>query len=89
MKPHDPIECQDGFRMSVQASSFHYCYPRIDNAPFYMEYEVGYPSTAEALLMPYLEYGSETPLTSSVYAYVPTEVVASIIHKHGGLKKKE
>lgn len=89
---HKPIECVDGFTMSVQASSYHYCTPRIDNAPFYTSYEVGFPSEAEPLLLPHIEmlYREEgepkqDPL-GSVYSCVPVEVIAEVIRKHGGLK---
>lgn len=90
--PHPPIECADGFRMSVQASSYHYCQPRIDNAAFYTHYEVGFPSAIEPLLGAYMERlwrdddEPEQDPTQSVYPCVPVRVVAEIIEKHGGLK---
>lgn len=96
--PKPKITCADGFTMSVQASSFHYCTPRIDNAAFYTAYEVGYPSAEEPLLLPYIErrynYDGDgdgdgediTDPTDTVYCCVPVEVVAQVIRKHGGLK---
>lgn len=92
-----PVVCADGFTMSVQASSFHYCHPRVDDAAFYTHYEVGFPSEREALLLPFMERQYEYPdeggegvdvtdPTNTVYAGVPVEVVAAVIQKHGGLK---
>lgn len=77
-----PIECADGFRMSVQASSTHYSYPREDEGP-YEEVEVGYPSLEESLLSPYAEDASR--LTDTVYPYVPLDIVVKVIQKHGGV----
>ena len=77
------IECADGFTMSVQASEGHYCSPRITGLGFYNSYEVGYPSEAEPLLMPYVEDASRP--TSTVYGYVPAHVIADVIAKHGGI----
>ena len=48
------IQCKDGFSMSVQASSGHYCSPRNDVGP-YIEVEVGYPSEYTPELRPYME----------------------------------
>ena len=78
------IICVDGFRMSVQASESHYCTPR-KTAAIYTHVEVGYPSMAEELLLPYAEI-PEDP-TGTVYGWVPVEVVDSIIEKHGGIAR--
>lgn len=76
------ITCLDGFSMSVQASSFHYCLPCEDGASRYTHVEVGYSSSYEETLQEYRCFGD-----SFVYGYVPVEVVESIIAKHGGLKE--
>jgi len=76
--------CKDGFEMSVQASSGHYCTPRIDDADFYTAYEIGFPSQKESLIMKYAEEKKRP--TETVYGYVPTEIVCKVIKKHGGLK---
>jgi hypothetical protein len=78
-----PIKCADGFTMSVQASAYHYCSPRITGLTIYNNYEIGYPSEAEPLLMPYAE-DAEHP-TDTVYGYVPMQVLADVIAKHGGV----
>lgn len=78
------IICKDGFEMSVQASNVHYCSPRIDNADYYSEVEVGYPTVSEEELLDYAE--DRTRPTKTVYGYVPVELVDKIISKHGGIK---
>ena len=81
----DRIICKDGFSMSVQASSFHYCSPRIDNAPDYETVEVGFPSKEEPLLTEYSEDMPDTALTSSVYPHVPANIIFEVIEKHKGM----
>lgn len=75
------IVCADGFAMSVQASEYHYCLPREDNAEAYTHVEVGYPSSHDDMPQEYRD-GTDSP----VYDYVPVEVVEAIVAKHGGLK---
>ena len=72
-----PITCKDGYELSVQASSRHYCTPRKDRAKFYIEVEVGFPSYHDDLL------GEDNDC--GVYACVPVENVAVLINKHGGM----
>ena len=81
------IECTDGFSMSVQASSFNYCNPRVDNAEAYKEVEVGFPSHPEPLLDSYAE--DYTRPTETVYPYVPAQLIADVIAKHGGIVSGE
>lgn len=81
--PKKRILCADGFSMSVQASDFHYCHPRVSGLGFYSEYEVGFPSAEEPLLTPYAEEPSA--LTATVYSYVPVRVIVDVIAKHGGV----
>lgn len=76
-----PIECTDGFSMSVQASKTHYSTPRSDNTKAYLEYEVGYPSKREELLMPFHECEDST-----VFCWVPAEIIIQVILKHGGMR---
>ena len=73
--------------MSVQASSSHYCSPRIDNAISYTEVEIGFPSKKISLLMPYAE--NKTAPTDTVYGWVPAAVLAAVIKNAGGIKKIE
>lgn len=75
------IKCRDGFKVSVQASSGHYCAPRNDVGPW-TEVEVGYPSQASDLIAEYAE--NPGALTDTVYPCVPVEVVEALIESHGG-----
>jgi hypothetical protein len=78
------IACADGFTMSVQASSGHYCSPREDKGWPYSAFEIGYPSRKEQLITKYAE--SPGQYTDTVYGWVPVDVVEAVIAKHGGLK---
>ena len=80
---YEPIECNNGFRMSVQADKGKYCTPRNNVGP-YVEVEIGYPTRVEPLLLPYAE-DSSAP-TSTVYGWVPVAVMWEVITKNGGIK---
>ena len=75
--------CNDGFSISVQASKFHYCSPRLDGAQDYEKVELGYPSHEDELIN---DYAEDDDYTNTVYGYVPIEVVEKLIEKHGGIK---
>ena len=86
MRPR--IECNDGFTVSVQASEYHYCYPR-DNAiqQGYTDVELGFPSEADELIDAYAEEPGEP--TKTVYGCVPIDIVEKLVEKHGGIKGPE
>lgn len=75
------IYCNDGFNVSVQASQYHYCEPRISEARFYKSVELGFPSSP----LPELEEWSEDSDCKGVFGYVPVEEVAKILESHGGI----
>jgi len=80
---HRPmIVCNDGFNMSVQGSSFHYCSPRLTQS-WYNSMEIGFPSEVEELIMEYVE-DKDNP-TETVYGYVPCELIQKVIDKHKGI----
>ena len=79
------VICNDGFKMSVQASETHYCSPRVNRGP-YSAVEVGFPSEKEDRLMEYAET-PEDP-TGTVYGWVPVHVIEEIVRKHGGIDRK-
>ena len=83
MKHFEEVDCADGFSMSVQASETHYCSPREDGAEKYTAVEVGYTNPPEPLLM-YLAEDQDAP-TMTVYPFVPAQLVALVIAKHGGM----
>ena len=77
------IECADGLSMSVQASRFSYCEPRVDNAKAYTEVEVGFPNAYEPILAPYAEDMED--YTGTVYGFVPVQLIVDVCAKHGGI----
>tara|TARA_R110000765_G_scaffold305114_3_gene399050 strand:- start:310 stop:630 length:321 start_codon:yes stop_codon:yes gene_type:complete len=80
---NEPVTCQDGFRISVQASSCHYCSPREDNAESYATVELGYPSSPQPLIHSYAE--DRNAPTQTVYSQVPVAIVRELLAKHGGI----
>lgn len=78
------LYCNDGYSISVQASAFHYCKPRLDGIQDYESVELGFPSTEDELINEYAEVDSD--YTKTVYGYVPIEIVEELINKHGGIK---
>ena len=77
------LYCNDGYSISVQASAFHYCYPRLNGAKNYESVELGFPSMEDELIN---EYAEGLDYTETVYGYVPIEIVEKLIEKHGGIK---
>ena len=79
------VECQDGTRLSVQASETHYCTPRTNDGP-YSHVEVGFPTVAPPdTWAEYFDGDWDTDArTDSVYGYVPVELVREYIESHGG-----
>ena len=69
--------------MSVQASKYNYCEPRIDNANEYTAVEVGFPSDYESLLALWAE--DPDNYTGTVYGFVPVQVIVDVCAKHGGV----
>ena len=85
MNKRNRIICADGFTMSVQASSYHYCSPRTDAALAYGAVEIGMPSQPEELLEPHMEGDDGDDPTTAIYPYTPADVVLQGIAKHGGM----
>lgn len=79
----ETVVCADGFKMSVQASKFHYCSPRDSHGPW-VSVEVGFPSERVDAFMPFIDGGQGESPTENVYGYVPIEIVARAIDDHGG-----
>lgn len=75
----------DGGSMSVQASEYHYCSPRInlDSYAGYNEFEIGFPNKHYPELDKYQDMDGDP--TDSVYAYVPKEVLEQLIDSAGGV----
>lgn len=78
------VVCKDGFAMSVQASRYSYCVPRITDAAHYSHVEVGFPTERVEALMEFVE-DADNPL-DTVYSRVPVETINLVVDYHGGLK---
>lgn len=77
-----PVVCADGFKVSLQASCFHYCLPRQDVGPW-DAVELGFPSAPMPSLTQYAEEPEDH--TETVFGYVPLTAVAQVLAEHGGL----
>ena len=76
--------CADGFNLSIQASSMHYCIPNEDLSDGnYSKVELSYLSEEVEGFLPFAE-DDEAPL-ATVYGYVPVETVDAFLAKHGGI----
>ena len=83
---HRPrLHCADGFSVSVQVGSWHYCNPRVDDAKHYKSVELGYPSMVDELI---IDYAEDSNYTNTVYGYVPVHIVDELIKKHGGIETR-
>lgn len=78
LSPRPIAKCDDGFSLSIQASSAHH-YEKGENG-VYKSVELGCLSSPEESLSEYEDWDD-----SSTYGYVPVEVVDAIIAKHGGI----
>lgn len=79
------ILCRDGFNISVQASEFAYCTPRVTADIEYTKFECGFPSSAVPELREWKDGDDKDDDTVSVYGFVPVEVIVALIEKHGGI----
>ena len=86
----DNVICADGFKVSIQASEFHYCSPKVSGLNvIYTSVEIGYPNEKEELIAEWQESPESERPTYDVYPYVPAEVVSMMIAKHGGMVEGE
>lgn len=75
------VECKDGFKVSVQASAFHYSKPREDGAEYYSHVELGYPSMVPPDYI--LDFADDALNPCyTVYQFVPVELVNKMIDLH-------
>lgn len=78
------LYCNDGYSISVQASAFHYCKPRLNGLQDYESVELGFPNMEDELISEYAE--DDFDYTDTIYGYVPIEIVEKLIEKHGGIR---
>lgn len=79
------VVCADGFSISIQANNGAYCKPRRDikDISSYYEFELGFPSDKDELILHYAE-DPDCPV-DTVYPYVPRYLVEEMIESHGGI----
>ena len=72
------IKCNDGFEMSVQASSFRYCEPRetFNDANTYDSFEVSFPNKTPEFI----------EMDGDVSGWVDADLIQKEIDFHGGIK---
>lgn len=91
-----PVICNDGFTMSIQASSGHYCIPRkLLSTGLYKRVEVMYFVSEVPNYQCMEDYkllqedgsweGPTLDKSGEVFGYVSIEVVEKIIDLHGGI----
>lgn len=85
-KNRSRVVCNDGYNVSIQASEYHYCTPRLTQ-DYYREVELGFPSKEDELINIYAE--TDFDYTKTVYGYVPIGIVEELIEKHGGINVEE
>lgn len=86
------IICIDGYRFSVQASEFHYSFPREDGLDEYIAVEVRGITEKRIKELKGLEERGEEEYqdgTQPIYPFVSIDKVKEVINNHGGLDKKE
>jgi hypothetical protein len=76
---HRHIQCQDGTVISVQASKYHHCFPKITGLPIYESYEVMIVKL-DREIPEYLQISKD----DNVGGYVPVEDILRFINEHGG-----
>ena len=78
--PRRQFVCPDGFKVSIQASPYHYCEPKDYDGP-YVSVELGFPSAVVESLVPFAENPDQP--TDTIYGWVPIGVVADVLTTHG------
>lgn len=81
--PINAAVCKDGFTVSIQASEFSYCSPRITADVEYRSFELGFPNMDVPELAEWKDGDGDDK--QSVYGYVPVETIVRLLEKHGGL----
>jgi len=87
----EPFVCADGNEVSVQASKYHYCSPRGNDAPW-SHVEVHFNTLYDAPPDSWSRYAetwsdadTDEKLRCRQFAYVPVELVDEYLHQHNTL----
>ncbi len=87
-QPIPAIECNDGFHISVQASEYSYCSPRVTQDIEYYRFECGFPSGPVPEIAEWKDGDKDdrSTDTENVYGYVPVQAIINLVEAHGGIK---
>jgi hypothetical protein len=84
-----PLVCRDGLKLSIQASSYHYCEPKNHEGPW-ISMELGFPSRSVPELRQWRQdLGDDFPDGECVFGWVPVDMLLKTIEKHGGCDQLE
>ena len=91
-EPRPTIKCKDGFKLSVQASAYNSCYPKLTGLDIYKSYEVLSKKEIDEFTL-YLSnnyYIGSSKITSKIkqYDFVPLNELENFIESHGGIDKE-
>jgi len=80
------IVCKDGFKLSVQASAGHYCYPqKLCRFELYSDFEVMFLSNLNEVDIKLLQSHDYSD-NWDIYEFVLRSLVEEIIKNHGGIQ---
>lgn len=84
------VVCNDGFRLSIQASKYHLCTPLKNNRTDYTTFELSMLSEEIPELEEFKIYdnGPLNRFDTQTYGFVPREIVEEILEEHGGINKE-
>lgn len=85
------VVCNDGFKMSIQASRYHLCTPHKNNRTDYTTFELSMLSEEIPELEEFKIYdnGPLNRFDTQTYAFVPRAIVEEILAEHGGINKEK
>jgi len=85
-RPHTTVPmfvCENGFKVSIQASYYHYCEPQETGLDEYTKVELGFPNRIPPqYILDYIDSVDDDPL-ETVYCFVPTELVVQMLNEMG------
>lgn len=76
--------CKSGLSLSIQASRWHYCSPKQDNASSYTMVEAGFPEK-NGKPVRLRSLGPAESRGSPVWGYVPVETLDRLLRRNGGI----
>ena len=91
-EPRPTIKCKDGFKISVQASAYNSCYPKLTGLDVYKSFEVLSKKDIDEFSLylsnNYYLGSSKNNNKIKQYDYVPSSMIETFIENHGGIDKE-